>query len=119
MPGPPSHARHGSVTLDVPGDESEEEEGDDEESGASSGGDEEGPSSSEASGDEGGGGGGGDACPRGGAREGVADYEAKRRECVGAIRRDLGGLVRSKGFFWVATQVRAHAQVCARVCVCA
>ena len=40
----------------------------------------------------------------GGDKEGLAEYEAKRRACVAGIKSDLGGLVRSKGFFWVATQ---------------
>ncbi|GBF99676.1 hypothetical protein Rsub_12370 [Raphidocelis subcapitata] len=39
-----------------------------------------------------------------GERESLECYEEKRRACVEAVRRDLGGLVRSKGFFWVATQ---------------
>jgi hypothetical protein len=46
----------------------------------------------------------------GGCREALEDYEAKRRECAAAIKGELGGLVRSKGFFWVATQVGPAAQ---------
>jgi G3E family GTPase len=93
------------VTLDVAGDDDADEDddeegsgsGSDDEEGTGSGGDSTGGESGSEQSEEGEG--------EGDGREGLEGYEEKRKSCVAAIRRDLGGLVRSKGFFWVATQV--------------
>lgn len=95
-----------SVTVPAPGGG---EESDEEEDGGSGSGSQDDSSEGSGSGD-GEDGSGAAACPLGGGpKETLAGYEAKRRACIEAARRDLGGIVRSKGFAWVATQVRCRA----------
>jgi G3E family GTPase len=37
-------------------------------------------------------------------QEGVQHYEESAAGCLAAMKGDLGGLLRSKGFMWLATQ---------------
>jgi len=84
------------VTLDVSDDDDDDDEGDEEEGEDDEEGEDEGGAADESgSEDEG----------TTETEDSLVDYEAKKQSCITAIRTDLGGLVRSKGFFWVATQV--------------